>query len=166
VSVAARSRARPALRVRTGIVVDVTAEGTLRAPLSRQRIATLARLVLHAEGVRNAVVSIALLSSRAIARMNRTHLRHSGPTDAIAFPLRSAESAVVLGDIYVCPAVVRANAARYGVSASEECGRVVTHAILHVLGWDHPDDAERTYSAMWRRQEALLRRWSRTMEQM
>jgi len=32
------------------------------------------------------------------------------------------------------------------------------HGTLHVLGYAHPDGSGRTRSAMWRRQEAYVRR--------
>ena len=64
--------------------VAVAAEGE-RPPLSAARVRTLARGVLRAERVRHALVSIAFVTPRAIARLNRTHLGHAGPTDVIAF---------------------------------------------------------------------------------
>ncbi|MGH7669133.1 MAG: rRNA maturation RNAse YbeY [Gemmatimonadaceae bacterium] len=38
----------------------------------------------------------------------------------------------------------------------EELVRLVVHGTLHVLGYDHPDDASRLQSAMWKRQERLV----------
>ena len=43
-------------------------------------------------------------------------------------------------------------------SVREEVARLVVHGILHVLGYDHPEDETRETSDMWRRQERLLRR--------
>jgi len=40
----------------------------------------------------------------------------------------------------------------------EELARLVVHGTLHVLGHDHPVDAGRGSSPMWRRQELLLTR--------
>jgi probable rRNA maturation factor len=33
------------------------------------------------------------------------------------------------------------------------------HGVLHALGHDHPEGTGRTQSPMWRRQEALVRRF-------
>jgi probable rRNA maturation factor len=39
----------------------------------------------------------------------------------------------------------------------EELLRLVVHGVLHVLGYEHPEDDSRYVSDMWRRQERLLR---------
>ncbi len=141
------------------LIVDVTADG-IRTPLARARIRDLALGVLRAERVRDALVSIALVSPQHIARLNRAHLGHSGPTDVISFALTNPPGAsarpVIVGDIYIAPDVARANAERLRGSVRLEVARLVVHGTLHVLGHDHPDGDERTSSAMWRRQERLL----------
>ena len=141
------------------IIVDVSADGA-RAPLASARVKRVATAVLKAEGVRDALVSIAFVSAREITRLNKRHLAHAGATDVISFALgagkeRSAAHPVV-GDIYIAPEVARANAIRFGGGVREELARLVIHGTLHVLGHDHPDGTARTSSPMWRRQERLL----------
>ncbi|MCR4341070.1 MAG: rRNA maturation RNase YbeY [Gemmatimonadaceae bacterium] len=114
----------------------------------------LVRRTLLAERVKEAMISVALLSPRDIARLNREHLSRSGPTDVIAFALGAARS--VVGDIYICPDVVRKNAAHYGVGMREELARVIVHGTLHVLGYDHEPGEDRVSSDMWRKQERIL----------
>jgi rRNA maturation RNase YbeY len=140
------------------LVVDVAAEG-VRVPLARERVAELARAVLRAERARNALLSIAFVPSRAMALLNARHLRQRGATDVIAFGFAPAGAAgPVIGDIYIAPDVARANARRLGIGTREEVARLVVHGTLHVLGYDHPERNGRESSAMWRRQERLLRR--------
>ena len=142
--------------------VDVAVEG-VRAPVARHRLAQLAVAVLRAAGVRDALLSIALVSNREIARLNRRHLGHGGPTDVIAFGFapRGPHGGVV-GDVYIAPDVARANATAFGAGVREEIARLVVHGTLHVLGHDHPAGDARTASPMWRRQERLLARlWAR-----
>jgi probable rRNA maturation factor len=139
------------------LVVSVATDGGVRVPVSRARVEALVRGVLRAERVGDAFISVAFLSSAAIARLNRAHLNHRGPTDVIAFA--HTGGAVTIGDIYICPQVVRRNATTWGTGVREEFARVVVHGVLHVLGYDHPHDASaRTGSPMWRRQELLVRR--------
>lgn len=135
--------------------VGVACEG-LRAPIAAHRLADAARRVLRAEGVRAALVSVTLVSPSAMARLNRRHLGHAGATDVISFGFAPTPGAGVVGDIYVCPDVARANARAAGCGVREELLRLVVHGTLHVLGWDHPEDRARQASPMWRRQEALL----------
>jgi probable rRNA maturation factor len=141
--------------------VDVAVDG-VRSPLSRARVADLARGVLRAEGVRDALLSVALVSTPRIRALNRTHLKRSGATDVIAFGLaRIGAKGPVVGDVYVAPEVARASARENGVPVREELARLVVHGTLHVLGYDHPEDGTRTQSAMWRRQERLVARLMR-----
>jgi len=135
----------------------------VRAPVARDRLVALALGVLRAEGVRDAMLSIALVSNREIARLNRRHLGHGGPTDVIAFGFAPrGPTGGVVGDIYIAPDVARANAGQYGVGVRAELARLVVHGTLHVLGHDHPAGDTRTASPMWRRQERLLARlWTR-----
>lgn len=135
--------------------VGVTLEGP-RAPVSASRLAAAVRDVLRAEGVRAAMISVTLVPERTIARLNRRHLAHRGPTDVIAFGFSPSPGAPVVGDIYICPEVARRNARSAGCGVREELLRLAVHGTLHVLGWEHPADAGREESPMWRRQERLL----------
>lgn len=136
--------------------VSVSADG-VRSPLSRARIADVARVALRGEGVRHALLSITLLSPRAIAAMNRRHLSHSGATDVISFGFaRVGPTDPVVGDVYIAPDVAAANARAARIPVREEIARLVVHGVLHVLGHDHPDE-QREQSEMWQHQERHIR---------
>ena len=138
--------------------MDVSASG-VRSPVAAARLADAARAALRAERVRNALLSVALIDRRAIARMNQKHIGHRGPTDVISFSFaRASARDPVIGDVYIAPDVARENATARGVSVREEMLRLVVHGTLHVLGHDHPDGATRERSAMWRKQERIVRR--------
>lgn len=140
------------------VAVDVSADG-LRLPIARTRLADAAKAALRAERVRGALISIAVLDDRGIARLNRRHLGHRGPTDVISFGFtRTTRDAPVIGDVYIGLDAARRNAAAAGVSLREELVRLVVHGVLHVVGHDHPEGTERERSVMWRRQERLVRR--------
>ena len=67
----------------------------------------------------------------------------------------------MVGDVYVCVPVARAQAGRFGTTPNDELRRLVVHGVLHVLGYDHPGGEERVRSAMWRRQERYVARFGR-----
>jgi probable rRNA maturation factor len=139
-------------------IVDVTAMPGVRVAVARGRVVRVAERVLRAEGVRHAMLSIAFVSDREIAALNRRHLGHRGPTDVISFGFAPTEKGgPVVGDVYVAPGVARRNAQALGRGVREETLRLVVHGVLHVLGHDHPDGDSRYASPMWRRQERLLR---------
>jgi len=141
-----------------GLAIDVSSS-VRRLLVSRPRVKEAAAAVLTAEGVRDAMLSITFVGRAAMSELNRRYLGHRGPTDVISFGLgRHGGKGPVVGDIYICPEIARANAKRQGVSSQEELLRLVVHGTLHTLGYDHPEGATRTESKMWRRQERILAR--------
>lgn len=145
----------PPLRVRPHVHVAVDG---IAIPLSRATAQRIVGHVLAAQRVRSALVSVAFVSKRSIAALNREHLGHRGPTDVISFGFdRPTPEGPVVGDIYIAPEVAKTNARVRGVPVREELTRLLVHGTLHVLGHDHPDDDRREGSAMWKRQERLVR---------
>ena len=121
----------------------------VRSSLAARRVVAIVRATLASEGVRDAMLSITFVSNTAIARLNAKHLGHRGATDVISFGFQGAgKGAPVVGDIYIAPAVGRANALANGAPIREELARLVVHGTLHVLGYDHPAKT-RTASPMW-----------------
>ena len=138
------------------LTIHVSADG-VRLPMARARVSEIARRVLAAEGIREAMLSITFLGTRAMAALNRKHLGHRGATDVISFAFAaSGRRGPVVGDIYIAPDVARTNARRHGIAGREEMARLIVHGVLHVLGYDHAEDASRVTSPMWDRQERLL----------
>lgn len=125
--------------------------------LATGSVRDLAGFVLKRERVSSAMLSIAFVSRRAIAGLNKRHLGHTGDTDVITFALgRPTPKAPLVGDIYVAPDVVKAQAKRFGVPVREEMARVVVHGVLHAIGHEHPEGEDRERSTMWKRQERWL----------
>ncbi len=133
---------------------------------------SLAELVLREEGYSDeAEVTLIFVDESEMAAYNERFLDRSGPTDVLAFPVEELVPGVVpdaapngpplmLGDVIVAPAYVRRQAEDLGVSADDEMALMVTHGILHLLGYDHveEDDAER----MEARERDLLAKTGRT----
>ncbi len=166
----------PAASRRTGrprAPTDVRVTAAARIPLRPLGVAALAAAVVRAERGALAALSITFVGPARIRALHRAHLGADRLTDVIAFALRPSAvgrppsavgrrpSTAIVGDVYVCAAVAAREAARTGTTLKAELRRLVIHGVLHVLGHDHPDGATRTTSAMWRRQECYLRRFSR-----
>lgn len=115
---------------------------------------SLAEVVLREEGYpTDAEVTLLFVSESEMASYNQRFLDRNGPTDVLAFPLEELLPGVVpetnrhgpplmLGDVVVAPAYVRRQAGSHGVSFEDEMALMVTHGILHLLGYDHVDDDE------------------------
>jgi probable rRNA maturation factor len=143
--------------------VHIAVDGIV-TPLSRPKAQRVVEAVLRAERVPRAMISVAFVTTRQIVALNREHLGVRGATDVISFGFsRATGKDPVVGDIYIAPDVAKRNAKASGVSAREEMVRLLVHGTLHVLGYDHPEDDRRERSAMWKRQEGLVRRSMRTI---
>ena len=96
----------------------------------------------------------------AIAELNQTWRQRNGPTDVLSFaalddlPDDLAQPSLELGDIIISIDTARRQAAEHGHSLLDELRWLLSHGLLHLLGWDHPDDG--ALSVMLRQQELLL----------
>lgn len=125
------------------------------------RLRRLAGHVLSDRGVPAGVqLSVALVDEDAMAALKREHLGQDAPTDVLAFPMdgpappRAGEGPALLGDVVLCPGVAAAQAAARGVPEADELDLLLVHGILHLLGHDHADEAER--AAMFGLTDELL----------
>lgn len=128
-----------------------------------ERLARVAARVLRWERARGTRVELTLLDAGAMRRLNRHVTGRRGLTDVLAFTLPQPGGGV-LGDVYLCPEAARryvetaANEGQDRPVLGTELVRLAVHGTLHILGYDHPSGANRTRSAMWRRQERYVRR--------
>lgn len=126
-------------------------------PVETGPMVAMAERVLAAEGMPpDSEVAIVLVGKEEMAGYNERFMKRSGPTDVLAFPIEKLIPGQVpttiangqplsLGDIFICPAVVKDQAAELNVSLDDELALIITHGILHLLGYDHadPEDASR-----------------------
>lgn len=115
---------------------------------------SLAELVLREEGYpEDAEVTLLFVSESEMASYNQRFLDRDGPTDVLAFPVEELLPGIVpeadpqgpplmLGDVIVAPAYVRRQADEHAVTFEDEMALMVTHGILHLLGYDHIEDHE------------------------
>jgi probable rRNA maturation factor len=126
----------------------------------RSTLALIKRAVetaLKQESTAEASVSVTLLNDTRIRAMNRKYLEHDRVTDVIAFPLYERGEPPV-GDVYIGYEQAERQAVDADVDLTEELARLAIHGTLHVLGYDHPEEGDRTASEMWQLQEAILKK--------
>ncbi|MFZ1363117.1 MAG: rRNA maturation RNase YbeY [Candidatus Nanopelagicales bacterium] len=104
----------------------------------------MGRLRLHPQ----AELAITLVDEGTMTVLHEQWMNEPGPTDVLSFPmdeLRADEGEPQeghLGDIVVCPQVAQRQAEVAGHSFRDEMGVLVTHGILHLLGYDHAEPDE------------------------
>ncbi len=134
----------------------VNAHPSRRAPV--RRIARLVRGTLRGERIGEARVTVVMVDSRRIRRINRRYLAHDFVTDVISFPLESRPR--LEGEMYINLDRARSQAREFGVTVWNETVRLVVHGALHLAGYD--DRSPRAERRMRERQEHLVARFART----
>ena len=95
-----------------------------------------------------------------IADLNKAWRQKTGPTDVLSFAALDDAGdwmegpSIELGDIVVSLETARRQAQEQGHSLQRELRWLVSHGLLHLLGWDHPD--EKSLATMLALQERLL----------
>jgi probable rRNA maturation factor len=148
-----------------GVVVGFAVEDGLEARWDEPRIGALVRSVMAAElPPDNYVIDLHLVSDGAIRALNAAHRGLDAPTDVLSFPLHDPGGvhfvippgeATNLGDVVISYPRAVAQALEFGHSTDREVGYLVAHGVLHVLGYDHVEPADR--QRMRQREEEALR---------
>jgi probable rRNA maturation factor len=107
-------------------------------------------------------LSIVCIDPDRIAELHVQWLDLPGPTDVLSFPMDELRPGApgeprpvgMLGDVVLCPAVAAEQAAAAGHSTEHELRILLTHGILHLLGYDHAEPQEET--AMFALQRELV----------
>ena len=85
--------------------------------------------------------------------MNADALGNKAPTDVLSFPLEEMQPGLpppflidgpprLLGDIVIAPDYIRRQAQDLEVSFRDEVALMITHGVLHLIGYDHQTDSE------------------------
>ena len=96
-------------------------------------------------------VSVTLTDNAYIHELNRDYRGIDRPTDVLSFALRESEEPEivggpeidVLGDLVISVERAREQAAEYGHSLRREIAFLTVHGMLHLLGYDHIEEADR-----------------------
>lgn len=106
-------------------------------------------------------VSITFVTDEDMASLNEQYRGKTGPTDVLSFECDNLEDgfpdegdAFQAGDIIIAPDVARAQAEELGHSFAEEIDTLLVHGVLHLMGYDHIEDADA--EQMQRMQDDIL----------
>jgi probable rRNA maturation factor len=147
------------------VTVDINNESGLEADSpGLVRLATFAldQLRIHPQ----AELSVLLVDEDTMSSYHEKYMGEPGPTDVLSFPMdelrppgdEDEPPVGLLGDIVLCPAVTDRQAREHDRSAAAEAEYLLVHGILHLLGYDHADDAERT--EMFGLKDKIIAAWA------
>ena len=101
-------------------------------------------------GVENAELSITLTDDENIHALNKKYRGIDRPTDVLSFAFRESDEPEIiggenemLGDIIISIERAKIQAADFGHSLLREIIFLEVHGLLHLLGYDHIEEADR-----------------------
>ena len=109
-----------------------------RQDMARCIEAALAHKLARAE------LSVRLVGEAEMAALNRRYRGRDAPTNVLAFgaDLPADIEHPLLGDIVLCPAVLRREAQAQGKSEAQHWAHLLIHGSLHLLGYNHEQAEE------------------------
>jgi probable rRNA maturation factor len=80
----------------------------------------------------------------AVQALNRDWRHKDKVTDVLSFPIQDGEidATADLGDIALAVPFVEREAARLALPVADHALHLIVHGVLHLMGYDHEDDAE------------------------
>jgi probable rRNA maturation factor len=114
--------------------------------IDRRRLRKAAKSILGALGYIKAELSVAIVDDAQIASLNRDYRGVEGPTDVLAFAMQDGEFGEVcpevLGDVVISAPTAAIMAAEHCCPVPAVLDLLLTHAVLHLAGYDHERSGE------------------------
>jgi probable rRNA maturation factor len=146
----------------TGIAVDEAMEALVAQVVEK--------VLVYEECEEDYEVSISFVGDEEMRSLNNEYRGIDKETDVLSFPMvefmgeeleeedentEYIDEEIALGDIVISMRSVREQAEDYGHSINRELAFLLVHGMLHLLGYDHEDEA--TEKEMFEKQEAILK---------
>src|SRR5258706_2826642 len=123
----------------------VTRKRNLKHSVPARLIARLGNEMLAAMELPEAELSVLLTDDSEIRRLNREHRQMDKPTDVLAFAMdeRVPDPAGILGDVVISLDTAERQARSRHRPLIEEVRFLLAHGVLHLVGYDHAEPAEK-----------------------
>lgn len=137
------------------IILEI-AEGIKLEPA--QEMIRAAETVLLTEGkAENTELTIAIQTDAELHQLNRDFLGIDAPTDVLSFPADEFDpdsQSQYIGDVIISIQQAERQARNANHPLINEIQLLIVHGVLHLLGYDHTDGAEK--NKMWQIQASIL----------
>ena len=128
-----------------------------RSHVDKKLLKRVAQIVLRGENRKEAGLSVALIGSEKIKKLNKKYRGKNKITDVLAFSsgFQFPVSRLELGEVVICLQKVKKNTRKFGNSYKKELARVLIHGILHLLEYDH-EETKKKAEKMEKKQQYYL----------
>ena len=113
---------------------------------TEEQIRKTCDMVLQAEGIQNCILSVVICDDDFIIPLNRDFRGKDKPTDVLSFAQREGDFAnkndPLLGDVIVSFETTCRQSREHDQTTTQELELLLTHGILHLLGYDHIEDED------------------------
>ena len=99
--------------------------------------------IVKGEGRVTGDILLLFTSNEYLISINRRFLKHDYYTDVITFS--NSRKDLVSGEVYISVDQVVINAKALKVKSNIEMLRVITHGVLHLIGYDDQTESQRAY---------------------
>lgn len=95
---------------------------------------------------KSAELTLRFVDEKEITHLNHVYRKKNSATNVLAFPATYPEDVELeyplLGDVIICPAVLKQESEQLKKSLTAHWAHIVIHGVLHLLGYDHIKDDE------------------------
>jgi len=119
------------------------------AEIDQRRVQKLITHILESEGLTpETILNIVFTDNAYIHELNKRFLDRDRPTDVLSFNVHTEylpSELQILGDVYISVEKALEQAENFQVQLQDELERLVTHGILHLIGYEHdvPEQQEK-----------------------
>ena len=131
--------------------INLFNENNLLTKLDYEKIINDIEILFNQEFECEKEVSVIFVNSEEIHEMNKQYRDIDRPTDVLSFEEYEDD---YLGEIFICEEKVYEQATSYNHSNEREFAFLLTHGLLHLLGYDHIEKEDE--EVMFKKQDELL----------
>ena len=131
--------------------INLFNENNLLTKLDYEKIINDIEILFNQEFECEKEVSVIFVNSEEIHEMNKQYRNIDRPTDVLSFEEYEDD---YLGEIFICEEKVYEQATSYNHSNEREFAFLLTHGLLHLLGYDHIEKEDE--EVMFKKQDELL----------
>ncbi len=137
-------------------MIHIDTNPSLQTDLTAEIIERAVQAVLTHQST-DGDLTIVLTDDAQLHELNRDYLGIDAPTDVLSFPASETDPETArryLGDILISVPRAEEQAHAAGQTPEAEVQLLVVHGTLHLLGYDHAGDDDKT--RMWKAQTEIL----------